>query len=262
MMSNNHNSLKKPKTIGALIAAGVILGIAAFLLFAYIVSPAAIRNPKFEHAHFRMQLVIDKETVNFGNDKYQTPYEEGVCADGLTDVPIHFHDNKNQFVHLHWKDMTGGLVLKNYGWDLIGGPNSLLGYRLDGLPKVSSVPIHDDVLPAMPEDSRFWIYSGNAESYEERSREEFINQDFETFFGKESLLGGEEELTLLDRVFPKAMAHEGEDHGNQPAEADLQLINNLLGDVVIFVQKDAPSDEEIRKHFTNLEPLGESTCGG
>lgn len=73
---------------------------------------------------------------------------------------------------------------------------------------------------------------------------------------------------MLDKVFPKALAHGGEDDGNdgeageESEEQKLTRINNLVGNVVIFAQKDKPTDQQIKDRFNKLEPLSDSTCGG
>lgn len=269
-MINKYTSLMKtPKGAALLIVALLLTGLALFILYMYAVSPAVIRHPRVEHAHARMQLIVDGDRVNFGDDKYQETYVKDVCTDGLTETPIHFHDNKNNFVHLHWKDMGGGMVLKYYGWNLIGGPNDILGYRLDELPEVKKVSIYGNALPAYPKDAQLWIYTGSENSYEKRSEQDFLHQDFETFFDKKSRINAEEEFSWLDALFPRAYAHDGDDqHGvdadNEIEASDekLERINNLLGDVVVFVQTDEPSESQIKKSFVELEPLGESTCGG
>ena len=45
-------------------------------------------------------------------------------------------------------------------------------------------------------------------------------------------------------------------------EEELKQINNLIGNVVIFVQKNEPTNEQIKARFNKLEPLGLSVCGG
>lgn len=254
--------VKQPKGIALIVTATLLLGLAFFMLYIFIVSPAAVRNPKLEHAHFRMQLVVDQKEVNFGSSTFQQTYEKGVCSAGLSETPIHFHDNKDDFVHLHWRGMTGGLVLKNYGWDYAGGPDDSLGYRLDELPKVKSVPIYGDVLSEPSENAKLWVYTGSSDSYQERSADEFINQDLETFFGTKSLIKVEEEFSFWDELFPRAMARAGEAHEAGSSEEDLQRINNLFGDVIIFVQEGKPTDQQVKNGFSKLEPLSESTCGG
>lgn len=45
-------------------------------------------------------------------------------------------------------------------------------------------------------------------------------------------------------------------------ETELKKINNLLGNVVIFVQENEPTQSQIQLRFDNLEPLLDSVCGG
>lgn len=236
-----------------------------YVLNLYASSPSAIRQPKFEHAHFRLQLVVDGQEVNFGEEKFQEPYKPGVCSQEITEKPIHFHDNKNQFVHIHWKNITGGMVLKYYGWNYNGGISDALGYRFDDLPNLKKVPIHGDVLPEMPEGSKLWIYSGDKNSFEIRAENDFINKSLEEFFGVESLIKSEE-LSWQNLFASKANAHgtehQTETNDQEYSEDELKKINNLLGNVVIFAQKEEPSQEEIQERFDNLSPLSSSTCGG
>lgn len=73
---------------------------------------------------------------------------------------------------------------------------------------------------------------------------------------------------MLHRLFlPKAYAHGGtidgdDDEGSTKTEEELTRINNLVGNVVIFVQQNQPTKEQIQERFNNLVPLHESTCGG
>lgn len=252
----------------AFIATVAIMVIAAAVSIGYVfaVSPESIRNPKLEHAHLRMSLIVDGQEVNFGEDTFQQEYNKDTCSAELPKTPIHFHDSKNQFVHLHWKGMTGGMVLKYYGWNKIGGQDDSLGYRLDELPSVKAVKIFGNVLPTYPKDAKLWVYSGDDNSYKERSADDFLKQDFETFFGVKSTVNVEE-VSLLDTLFPKAYAH-GSNHeseantdGEERAEM-LKRIQNLLGSVVVFAQKEKPSDDQVKARFEKLEPLSDSVCGG
>lgn len=254
--------------IGA-VAALLGLGMYGF----YSGQAASIRHPAVEHAHMRLQLIINGEAVNFGSKKYQNTYDQGVCSDALSEQPIHFHDNKDQFVHLHWKRISGGMILKHYGWNLIGGADGLHGYRFDKLPSVSAVPIYGAVLPAKPGDAQLWIYAGDETGYQERAVQDFLTQDIETFFNKKSLVNP---TAMLPNLFlARAAAHNGIDHdalvpavqgvdstAPEKTQQELARINNLLGNVVIFAQKDRPSEKQIKERFNHLEPLADSTCGG
>lgn len=238
--------------------------------YVYGASPANIRNPQMDHLHFRMQIVVNGKQVDFSKVAFQTPYEKGQCSADLSKEPIHFHDGKSQFVHIHWKDITGGQVLKNYGWNMIGGPDNVLGYRMDDLPKVGKVPIHGNVLPELPKDAKIWVYTGNEQSYDKRPLDAFTKEKLERFFGKKSnfLTYEPDSGGLVDWFFPKASAHAGHDHSTEATtviETDEERrtrIQNLIGNVVIFVQPQEPAADQITARFKNLEPLSDSTCGG
>ncbi len=239
--------------------------------YVYAASPAVIREPKLEHYHFRMQILVDGKAEDFSTEGYQTGYAKDQCNANLPEQPIHFHDSKDQFTHIHWEGMTGGMVMKYYGWNSIGGMKNALGYKLDDLSNPQKVTTHGNYLPAVPAGSRFYVYTGDDAGYQERSFEDWTHQDLEQFFGKTSNFPAHEEnkqSSLLDKVFPKALAHGSEDDGNdgepgeETKEEKLTRINNMIGNVVIFVQKDKPSDQQIKDRFNDLEPLTDSTCGG
>lgn len=239
--------------------------------YIYASSPGVIREPKLEHYHFRMQIVANGKAENFAEDKYQQDYAKDQCNANLPEQPIHFHDGIDQFTHIHWEGMTGGMVLKYYGWDYIGGINKALGYKLDDLGDIQKVNTHGNFLPDVPEDAQFYIYTGDEDSYQKRDFDSFVNQDLEEFFGTTSNFPAHEQnkqSSLIDKLFPKASAHGTEDHTNSPAtdneneEERLTRINNLIGNVVIFVQEEEPTDQQIKERFNNLVPLTDSTCGG
>jgi hypothetical protein len=124
--------------VGLLLLAVVVGGV--WLAAAYAFSPAAIRHPARTHFHFRLQVINGGTPVNFAEDKFQTPFDTDNCSAALTREPIHFHDQLDQFVHIHWAGMTGGLLLKNYGWNFISGPDDTLGYRFDQFPRPARPP--------------------------------------------------------------------------------------------------------------------------
>lgn len=274
----NHESPKKRLYLDKRLKKAVVIVLVLILIpvsyagYIYAVSPVVIRNPKLEHYHFRMQILVDGKAENFAEEKYQKGYVKDQCNANLPEQPIHFHDNKDQFTHIHWEGMTGGMVLKYYGWNYIEGIGGALGYKLDDLKDIQKVTTHGNFLPAIPNDTIPYVYTGDENSYQERSFEDFKKQDLEQFFGKTSNSPAHElnkqTTSLLDGVFPKANAHGGEadgsdgEPGEESEEQKLTRINNLLGNVVIFAQKDKPSDQQIKERFNDLEPLSDSTCGG
>lgn len=240
----------------------LFLGLLSFaLVFVGVVfwqSPASIRVPGFEHAHFRMQLLVGGVPVNFSEPRYQTPYEKNQCSDELAHEPIHFHDNRDQMVHIHWKDITGGQVLKYYGWNMVGGFGDSLGFRFDGLPGIKPVPLHGNALPAQPR-TPLYVFVGDEHGFKERQADDFLHQSLEDFFGVKSKVAPEA-ASLLDVFFRKAVAHN--DSTTPHSQEELRRINNLLGNVVLFAQSQKPTDAEVRARFLQLEPLADSTCGG
>ena len=240
--------------------------------YVYAASPAVIRDPKLEHYHFRMQILVNGKAEDFSSKAYQTGYAKDQCNANLPEQPIHFHDNKDQFTHIHWEGMTGGMVMKYYGWNYIGGMNNALGYKLDNLKDPQKVTTHGNYLPAVPKDATFYVYTGDENGYKERSFDDWKSQDLEAFFDKTSNFPAHDinkgkQTSLLDKVLPKAYAHGTEDDadGNDGSETEQEKrtrINNLVGSVVIFAQKDKPTDQQIKDRFNKLLPLDDSTCGG
>lgn len=222
----------------------IIVAVIAFAGYIFAISPETIRSPQLEHLHFRMQVVVNGKVENFADSKYQEESPKDVCSGSLPEHPIHFHDGKDQFVHIHWKGIPGGMVMKYYGWNYIGGLNSMLGYRLDTLPQLPTVPIHGTILPGIPSGDKIYVYTGDEKGFRARDFEEWKNQPLEQFFGQKS-------------NFPGATSPK-----NETEEGKLKRLNNLIGNVVIFVQKDRPADAQIKQRFDHLEPLSESACAG
>lgn len=264
-------NFSKRLKIALLVLLAVLLIPLSYAGYIYAASPEVIRNPKMEHYHFRMQVLVNGKAENFGDNKYQQDYAKDQCNANLTEQPIHFHDMKDQFVHIHWEGMTGGMVMKYYGWNYIGGVNKALGYKLDDLGDIQKVNTHGNFLPAVPDGAQFYIYAGDENGYKQKSFDDWKSQDLEKFFGKTSNSPAHEinqQLSFINQLFPKASAHGTEDHSTTTTTAEeseeerLTRINNLLGNVVIFVQKDKPTDQQIKDRFNDLEPLTDSTCGG
>lgn len=274
--SNNQLSKKRLrvdtrlKTVIAVVIALLIIPL-SYAGYVYASSPAVIRDPKLEHYHFRMQVLVNGIAEDFSTEGYQTGYAKDQCNASLPEQPIHFHDNQDQFTHIHWEGLTGGMVMKYYGWNYIGGMSNALGYKLDDLSDPQKVTTHGDYLPEVPENANFYIYSGDENTYEKRNFDDWKDQDLEEFFNTTSNFPAHEQnkqVSLLGKIFPQASAHGGVDDGDdgelgeESEEEKLTRINNLVGNVVIFVQENEPSDQEIKDRFNNLFPLTDSTCGG
>lgn len=247
----------------------IVLGLATFTALIigllYFATPSHLRRPKFEHLHFRTQIVVDGRPINFAEKKYQTPYDTSSCSIDVADRPFHFHDNTDQMTHIHWSKVTGGEFLKYYGWNYIGGPKNSLGRRFDvGFFNYPPITTFGTVLPEIRSDFKFYVFVGNENTYQEKSWNDFLTQDFETFFDKRSNIQKVSQKSLLDTLVPSANAHGGlsEHEESEPTKQKLEKINNLIGNVVIFVQKEKPTDKQVSARFDKLLPLKESTCGG
>lgn len=249
-------SVKRFLKMMAVIAGIFVLVIAGLRAYQYVVTPAVIRNPTVDHYHFRTQLLYDGQAVNFAEPRFQETYEGGQCSADLPDTPVHFHDETDQMTHIHWNGITGGMMLKYYGLNLIGGPEGRLGWKMSSnLMSAQPVPNRTDSLPEVPEGHEIYVFIKTTDGFKEKPISEFLEQDLETFFEKKSNLGTAPE-GLLDWLFPKAQAHgDGDGH-------ELEALNNLVGDVAIYIQPERPSDEQITEAFENLIELPESTCGG
>jgi hypothetical protein len=260
----------------------VILSLAVPLGWAYYNTPSNIAFPKTDHYHFRMWISIDGKAENFDSSKYQHPYEPGICKGDLVAEPFHFHDNRDQLMHIHWSNMTGGQLLKFYGWNFIGGIDNNMGVRYDKLlsfpPSFASLPIHGG-LPERPKDTSYWIYTGDKKedgtiTYEKKNFDDFVKKDLEDFFGKKSTLRQQREeseqfqrrTSFFNSVNTLAAEGHGSSHGtinpDNKTKEELEKVNNLLGNVAIFVQKNEPTAEQIKAKFGNPVTLDASSCGG
>lgn len=235
--------------------------------YAYTSTPEHIRKPTYQHYHFRTQILVDGNAVDFSKDEFQEETAKSTaCSAAVGGVPIDFHDKMDQLAHVHWNGMTGGEFLKYFGWNYIGGSDELLGRRYDAGIMPQSVEIYGKLLPSLPDKSNFFVYVGDKDSYQQKKWNDFLNQDLETFFGKKSNIGHSEEVSsnpVLNWLFPKAYAHGGvmDEHPSSKSEEELTRINNVIGNVTIFVQEKEPTKEQIEARFDNLVPLHESTCG-
>lgn len=265
-------SKKSITYVVAAVAAILVLAL-AYLGYMFAATPSHIRTPEFEHYHFRTQIIVEGEPVDFSADRFQVANDTAGCNTELSDHPVDFHDNEDQMTHIHWDGMTGGDFLKYYGWNFIGGDDETLGRRFDhGMMNTVRMDMphvmrFGNLLPDVPDGANFYVYVGDDDGYEKKNWDDFLNQNLEDFFGKRSVLKLNEQASnfrIDSWLFKDAAAHGGADdnHGEASGEQDLQRVNNLIGNVVIFVQADEPSDQQIKARFANLVPLTDSTCGG
>lgn len=261
---------KKFLFYGAIFVLALIALAGGYVGYSYASTPEHIRKPAYEHYHFRTQLVVNGKAVDFAADKFQQHYDASSCSAEVGSHPIDFHDKVDQMTHVHWKGMTGGEFLKYFGWNYIGGDDGILGRRFDqGFKSMPSVKIFGRLLPEVSKDTKFYVYVGDQDSYQPKKWQDFLRQDLETFFGKKSNIGGGQTswLNIGDWLFKKALAHGGVQDNHSESEGaksdeELKRINNLIGNVVIFAQKEEPTKSQVQERFNKLVPLKDSSCGG
>jgi hypothetical protein len=209
-----------------------VLGVSIFSLWyynvLYIQTPDNIRNPRIAHEHFRLQLIIDSQKIDFSKPPFQEPTPKSssisVCTIGLTKEPMHFHDKKDQIIHLHWAKITGGQILKYYGLNYVDNNDSILGWQLKNNSKMPKALKTKDL--RLGKTKKLWVYTGDENSYQSRNSKDFLNQTIKKFFAKENQSG-----------------------------------TDILGNVAVFVQETEPSNQDIQNKFQNLVEYEDGSCG-
>lgn len=192
----------------------IIATVVAFTVFAgstfgymYFSTPHHIRYPAFEHYHARAQIIVDGQPVNFAAKEFQKEYDKSSCSAELSGEPFDFHDDMDQMVHVHWDGMTGGEFLKFYGWSLNDAKGDSLGRRFDnGLMKMHEVKTKGNLLPALPNNSNFYVFIGDENGYEQKSWEDFLKMDMEEFLERKVTLAKMSKYRcFIDCFCPKHM---------------------------------------------------------
>jgi hypothetical protein len=253
--------------------------IAGYSLLYFVFSSPTYAYPKTDHYHFRFQLVQGGKAFDFSQAEFQKEQPAGACKGGLLDEPFHFHDVEDQLVHVHWMDVTGKQFMEYYGYNQPPAEkNTIVGYRLDTLwkfpPSITSVVSESNALSSISTNSTKWIYTGDETGFTNRKWADFYNQDINVFFGKKSQYRIDQESKKTSWLETTVLAHGGvidndevtSQAGTGPTKSfskqELETINDLVGNIVIFVQDKEPSPEEITAKFKNLIPLKDSVCGG
>ena len=270
------NQLNKyTKIVLVLFSLSVIL-LGTFFAGIYLLTPSNLAFPKSDHFHLRLQYVHHNQEEDFSTEKYQVGFTKDICNGLLTSTPLHFHDDKNQIVHAHWQRISGGEFLKYHGLNYIGGLNDFMGWKISDLtqfpPKLTPIPIQGNNLPKPASNDKFFVYTGDKNSYSQKNWQDFLSQDLETFLGTNSKerLDQQKAKDFENKIkinFSGVKVEAHEEHSstatNTPkTEEELKQINNLIGNIVIFVQPEAPSDAQIKDKFNSLVPLSLSACGG
>jgi len=266
--STVRNFFKNKFTIGTLILISVsLLGFGGYYSLTYANTAEYLRHPTYAHYHFRTQIVVGGVTVNFSDAKYQDAYDKNLCSAELDSDPIDFHDSDSQMTHVHWRGITGEDFLKDFGWNFTNGSSKYIGTRFDqGFLRMNKILISGNLLPKIPDNSNFYIYTGEPSNIVERNWNNFLKSDLQDFFKNEPAKTTSSSFNLYKLFIGKVAAHSNEatsnNQQNETKEQTLERINNLVGNVVIFVQPEKPTIDQVTSKFNNLNPLKNSVCGG
>jgi hypothetical protein len=212
----------------------LIILLAGYVVLTRVVSQPNVSFPGIDHKHFLAQVYVDGKRMNFAEQNFQVAYDKGQCTGQLTQEPIHFHDGRDEIVHLHWQGITGGQFLKFYGLNLIGGFDTVLGYKINKFPAIEAVPIHNQAIKQPEQNDTYFVYTGEADNVQERNMNDFKNQPLLTFFGKENL-----------------NQEDGLDHSGE-----------FLGKVIIYIQKEKPSNQQVMDAFKGFKETNLGSCEG
>ena len=280
----------------------VVIGLLAF----NFASPAHITFPSKEEQLIRFQLIIDDQQIDFAQFQFQEPNSAPLCSEELASRPFGFYQNHSQILNLHWDNVTGVEIMRNYGFNNTGPFTGYLGVRLDDFPKISPVSVHGDFLTT-PQDYMYYVYTGNQFRYSRRDPSEFLNTSIEKFIendsrnSRNSWIGGvtaqaqistnkgedlEKELFLettesststvavpasdqssKDKTDQKQTEVEVDNRNSTLFERDVTIESpqtptqvtesaqdvDVLGNIIVFIQKEEPSELEVTTRFLNLE---------
>lgn len=249
----------------------IVMPVLVFIARVYSTTPANLRRPQTANHYFRLQVVVEGETVDFGQSPYQDPGLQTQCGDSLAQRPLYASSGLDQIIHVRWAGIRGGDVLKYYGINNLGSQDGFLGYRLDESVRPQKIDILGNFLPLPEEDSEYWVYTNDPAGvilYRNRTIDDFNLLDLETFLDKKSTLTqSREDEAEKDRWFdPVITAFAQDEIAEDPAEStseedeEEELPQDFLGDIVIFVQEDQPEIEEIIDRFENVVELPNIRC--
>ena len=235
----------------------LVILVVGWLAFSFA-SPLAVTFPRRTEYAVRMQVVIEGVPVDFSQQAYQTKLDETVCGE-LSTRPVAFHGGQEQWLHVYWRDLSGSTILRNYGYKNYAPFENYLGVRADQFPQFTPVSIHGNILPETSPAAQLYVYTGDQFGYTRRDESLFLEQPLEDF---------------LDDVIPGTPMNALQIQGNAQEEAlgpsqqrDLQADEaerarplDVLGNVVIFIQTQEPTEAAIIERFLTLTSREPTTC--
>lgn len=220
--------------------------------------------PRYEYAHIRMRLFVQGTEVDVQDLFSEYTLYRGACSGDVQRAPMSSVKKDPHSVRLMWKGLTGQDLFTFLGIAAHHQPvPKSLGYAL-GAPFPTSVPIpaHTQTLPEATNTNTF-IFVRSGEGFIERPLSWWLKNSLEKNMGRNSQI----KLTWSTDI---ASAHEEETEINTSStdpfvlaqeQEEARMLNNILGDVVIFLDEpERPSDKEIENIFSTFPLITGGLC--
>jgi hypothetical protein len=265
-MEKVRNVLNKIQIKGIFIQILVICLVLCFLLFVFttVISRPHFNSPVGTYYRIRLQVIIDSIPVNFSEGSFKSQGSNtDPCGEKLTKEPVYIETDKSQILRVHWEGITGGEILKYFGLNYIGGFDDTLGYRFDKAPSISPIKIHGSNISKPNINNKMYIYKGNQQDFFQVEQQDFLFQDLE-FILKKSKIRQKHDSLNKNSIFGNIPVFgENSDQLNlnpQFTEGQLNELNNLIGNLVVFIQPGKPTTDQVAERFSKLEPLSSTVC--
>ena len=236
----------------------VLLGV-IFLSYTVISRPHLIK-PVATFFKLKMRIHYQKTPLELTQNDI-TDQSNSNCNLVVTEKPFYLDKDKKNVVQVRWEGMTGGELLKYYGFNYLSGLNDLIGVQYRGpfdikpiRPLSISKPTASDIL---------YVYTGSGKDFKLLNSQNFLYQDLENTLKKSRLrTKREKESSKLTLYTISVSGEESLGLALKPQLTDGQLndINNILGSLEIFIQQDAPSNTDIINSFNSMERLSSESC--
>ena len=227
----------------------------------FLITPKHLKNPSLDHQHLRLKLLVNGKRIDFGSQEYQKEFDKSICDNKLSSEPFHFHDNLDQYLHLHWKGLTGGdmLTYLNINNKLRANLRTL-AFRFDYFPQLQRIRTLEPKLDIEKGSSIQIYFRGYQQEQISKINIDMFKSTAITDLNKKVYSAYNKNEANNTNV---AYAHEGEDDSdNQAVDSEKQKIESLLGDFVIVINKEEIKDNELKQLFTDWIDIPESVCGG
>jgi hypothetical protein len=220
--------------------------------------------PRYEYAHVRMRIFTGTKEIDVRDVFSGYTFFRGACSGVVQSDPFGTVKKDPHSIRLMWKGLTGRDVFMYLGIRTNKKPQSdTLGYAFH-FPQFTKIvsPSRAISLPeATPETAFIFVRSGDG--FIERSLSTWLHGSLETNLGRNSQI----KLSWFSSI---AFAHEEETEINTSSanpfiivqeQEEARVLNNILGDMVIFLnQNTRPTNEEIEAIFNSFPLITGGLC--